>query len=103
MKLYLDDTRQGPWNDFVHDTDDWKNWVICRSVEVAKVILRTGQVEFMSLDHDMGVDGDGNLLPTGYDLLCWLEENVDIPRPKVVVHSSNTVGRQRMEQVIRKL
>lgn len=109
MKLYLDDVRSGPLNDFLYNgiTDDWKDWIICRSVASAKSIVINGEIEFMSLDHDMGTDAEGNYLPTGYDFLCWYEELVEEgvlswPKDGIVIHSSNAVGRIKMEAVIKR-
>lgn len=40
---------------------------------------------------------------TGYDLLCWLEENPQYwPHKEPAVHSANPAGRARMLQVVRK-
>jgi hypothetical protein len=40
---------------------------------------------------------------TGYDFVCWLEENPKYwPKFKPCVHSANPVGRARMQQVVDK-
>lgn len=68
-------------------------------------ILKTGRVEFASLDHDLsematiGQPAAGE--KTGYTVCCWLEENPQFwPRRGVKVHSMNPVGRSKMQAVI---
>lgn len=106
MKLYVDDVRPAP---------DW-TWTVARTVEEAKRHLQTGQVSFVSLDHDMGACedctsqglhiGDMNTPETyymnwckhasdGYQLVMWMIEEGHVP-PLVAVHSMNPVGRARM-------
>lgn len=91
MKLYVDDMRQPP-----------DGWIICRSVRLAKGLLTMGYVNELSLDHDMG---DGK--PTGYDLLCWIEDETankeDFWPPALHVHSANPVGCARMQQAIARI
>ena len=88
-KLYLDDIRL-PQKD---------GFVIARTVaEAQELIIRWGMPEFISFDHDLGVDDMGNLLPDGYDFAKWLvamEMNGEIMMPKnftFEVHSQNPVG-----------
>lgn len=63
--------------------------------------LKRGDVDELSLDHDLGDDKRG----TGYDVLLWIEEEVhrrpafDVPH--ISIHSANPVGRARMEAAIR--
>jgi hypothetical protein len=90
LRLYLDDERVAP-----------EGWEQVKTAEAAIVGLKTGRVEEMSLDYDLGT------VMTGYDVLCWLEVMVFEHRlkpPKVmVVHSANLIGRQRMDAVIRSI
>lgn len=92
MKVYLDDLRTEP--------DGW-----VRTYWPDEVIehLKTGQVEELSLDHDLGDDDRG----TGYDVLAWIEEQVFINNfqpPKVIkVHSANSAARIRMEAAIKSI
>ncbi|WP_445683048.1 cyclic-phosphate processing receiver domain-containing protein [Solibacillus sp. FSL K6-1126] len=37
-------------------------------------LLKTHEVDILSLDHDLGEDLQGNLLPTGYDLVKYICE-----------------------------
>lgn len=111
MKLWLDDIRPAP-----------EGWTHVKTVQDAITFLKTGQVTEASLDHDLGacdeclrgmteaqwlVEAGYKSMPncdhfgTGYNLVCWMEENNVWPS-LIRVHSSNPVGRQRMQQVINK-
>lgn len=84
MKVFLDDERETP-----------EGWV--RAYWPAEVIalLQTGQVEELSLDHDLGDDVRG----TGYDVILWIEEAVALrgfAPPKIAVHSANSSAATRM-------
>jgi hypothetical protein len=62
-----------------------------------------GRDMVLSLDHDLGED-----IPTGYDLLNWLERDIvaDMEfRPQISfrIHSANPVGRENMARVINEL
>ena len=59
------------------------------------------------LDHDLGAierqyTETGREL-TGYDVLCWLEQNPSFLPKKIILVTSNPVGRDRMEKLIKKL
>lgn len=59
------------------------------------MLLQTGQVTELSLDHDLGDDEHG----TGYDVVLWIEEVVALRGfmpPKILVHSANSSARQKM-------
>lgn len=84
VKVYLDDERLTP-----------EGWVRAWWPEEAIVLLQTGEVTDISLDHDLGDDTRG----TGYDVIRWIEEAVALNRftpPNIIVHSANPAGRQRM-------
>ncbi|MEZ8613461.1 cyclic-phosphate processing receiver domain-containing protein [Vibrio sp. 10N.286.52.C3] len=85
MKVYLDDERIAP--------EGWKRvyWP-----EEAIKLLQSGEVEEISLDHDLGDDTHG----TGYDVVVWIEEQVIVNRfqpPKIRIHSANSSARIKME------
>lgn len=87
MKVYLDDTRPTP-----------AGWVGARWPEEVIALLQTGQVDEISLDHDLGDDRR-----TGYDVLLWIEEAVatrGFKPPRIAVHSSNYGARERMELAV---
>lgn len=90
MKVYLDDVRN-PKRDYGDD------WIWVQTYQEAINLLKTGQVEMISLDHDLGTKY------TGYDVAKWIEEQVlqhQIPCPQVYCHSQNPVGKERIDQVI---
>jgi hypothetical protein len=93
-QIWLDDRRPPP-------SRDW-DWV--RTPEEAIDLLRTGEVERLSLDHDLGLDVGGRER-TGYDVLAWLEQEVGtgratFPLPALEVHSANPPAAARMERAI---
>jgi len=85
MRVFLDDKRPAP-----------AGWTLVRWPEEVIALLETGDVEELSLDHDLGDDRHG----TGYDVLTWIEEAVATrgfrPPPIITVHSANLAGRLRM-------
>ena len=97
MTLWLDDVRP-PWkHGFVGA--EW-----CKTAEEAIALLKTGDVDFASLDHDLSEEATlGNPKPgelTGYSVVCWMEENGVWPSRGVRVHSMNPAGKARMLQAI---
>ena len=91
MKVFLDDMRTPP-----------EGWVLVFWPEEAIVLLRTGEVTDLSLDHDLGDDVRG----TGYDVLLWLEEAValtDFKPPGITIHSANPAARLRMDAAVRSI
>lgn len=67
-------------------------------------LLRTGQVTALSLDHDLGDEGDRR---TGYAVLQRLEQEVATagfaPPAVILVHSSNASARHRMDLAVRSI
>lgn len=89
MKLWLDDERPVP--------DE--SWTLASTCEEAIELLKTGKVEEVSLDHDLGAAKE-----TGYQVACFIEEaaargTIPVIR-RMAVHSANPVGRQRMKQAL---
>lgn len=85
MKIYLDDVRNTP-----------PGWVRAYWPREVISLLKHNEVTELSLDHDLGDDKRG----TGYDVLTWIEEQVFLhgmtPPKRMVVHSDNGPGRERM-------
>jgi len=86
MKLWIDDVRPAPQG---------YEWV--KSVNRAKVLIKTKSIEIIDIDHDAG-----NFVLQGGDyikLLDWMEqENInDIP---IHIHSMNSVGKENMRRII---
>lgn len=93
MKLWLDDERPAP-----------EGWHKCETPGEATSLLDfargPGQepVTEVSLDHDLGL-----ARLTGYDVLVWIEHEVyhnNYRPPKMLVHSANSIGAQRMHAAI---
>jgi hypothetical protein len=96
-KLYLDDLRDLP--------DE--SYILARSYEEAVLYVKeNGIPPFISFDHDLGVDEDEKLLPTGFDFAKWLVE-MDMDNiykfPEnfsFYVHSANPVGKANIESYL---
>ena len=91
VKVYLDDERATP-----------EGWTRVYWPEEAIELLRTGMVEVISLDHDLGDDDRG----TGYDVVKWIEEQVvtaGFVPPEMRVHSANVSARTKMELGLRSI
>lgn len=84
MKVYLDDERPTP-----------DGWVGVRTVQECIEKLKTGKVEALSLDHDLGTG-----YAPGYDVLTWMEREVftgDFVPPKYCfIHTANPTAKDRM-------
>lgn len=96
-KLYLDDIR----------TPKDSTFIIARSFDDAiKLVLGCGVPFFISFDHDLGIDDEGNLLPTGYDFAKWLVEmdmdgTIKISKAFCfTVHSQNPVGAMNIDKYL---
>ena len=84
MRVYLDDERVTP-----------DGWIRVYWPEEAIALLESGQVEEISLDHDLGDDEHG----TGYDVVLWIEEAVALrgfKPPRMFVHSANSSAKEKM-------
>ena len=87
MKLWLDDRRTPP--------DESWHWATTPAAAIQ--LLRSGDVELISFDHDLGFEGDVEL--SGYDVLLWIEEAVSVrgfSPPEMRVHSANPPGHERL-------
>lgn len=88
IKVYLDDERDTP-----------EGWVRVYWPDEAIRLLETGEVDAISLDHDLGDDDRG----TGYDVVLWIEEAVALrgfKPPRMVVHSANSSAALKMRSGI---
>ena len=87
MKVWLDDLRAAP--------DE--TWTPVTTPSAAITLLKSGEVELISFDHDLGFEGDTEL--TGYEVLLWIEEAValrGLKPPEMFVHSANPPGHERL-------
>jgi hypothetical protein len=93
MKVWLDDQREAP-----------EGWVRTKTANETIELLKSGRVEVLSLDHDLGEDESAG---TGYDVLLWLEEELRTVGfrllPIMKAHSANSAVRPRMEQAIEQI
>lgn len=100
VKLWLDDRLDDPE---VTDRHTPPGWVGVKTPEEAILLIKTGQVEEMSLDHDLGLTDDR----TGYTVLKWLEEVVIteafVPPRVIKIHTDNGPGRSNMEAALRSI
>ena len=65
--------------------------------------LQEEKWELLLLDHDLAsFDADGKEF-TGYDILCYLEENPQYLPDKILLVTSNPSGRERMQKLIYRL
>ena len=93
IKLWVDDIRPPKYPD----------WIWAKTYDEAIYWLATDCVLEASLDHDLSIQhtlGYKDREKTGYDIVCWMEENNVWPKDGVTVHSMNPSGKFRMEQVI---
>jgi hypothetical protein len=90
MRVWLDDERPMPSDFDIH----------VRTADEAIELLKTGKVTFISLDHDLGDQGQA----TGYKVAKFIEEAAyhnSIPRLRVYFHTMNPVGKANMKAAIR--
>ena len=88
--LFLDDTRQ-PKDIYGSN----RKWELVTTTQEVKDALLAGEVNNLSLDHDLGRDQE-----TGYDLVKWMAENNQWPKGEITVHSANPVGAANMRAMI---
>lgn len=85
-----------------------KNWNV-QVTDVARTFaeginaLKENKIDTLLLDHDLAsFDEEGNEL-TGYKIMLFLEENPEYLPNKILLVTSNPVGRDKMQTVISKL
>lgn len=86
MKVYLDDERETPIG-----------WTRAFTAQEAIFMLKSGKVEEISLDHDLGTED------TGYDVALWIEEAAfsgQLNRIKWNIHSNNPSGASRIRAAL---
>lgn len=84
MNVFLDDEREPP-----------NGFILVRNIYECIEFLRSGEVEILSLDHDLG---DGK--KTGYDLVKYMVEHNIYPSKAVYIHTMNPVGRENMYKTL---
>ncbi len=113
MNVYMDDVRACPF----------PGWTVTRTVEETKRLLETGEVDHLSLDHDMGACdactsaarhiGDQMSPATSFFHWCphyedgtklarWMVETGNWSKRMPMVHSANPEGSKRMRGLFRR-
>jgi hypothetical protein len=90
MKIWLDDKRL--------PLSGYALWATTAQECIDLLIKHEGQIESVSLDHDLG---DVELTGEGNDVVKWLEEAAyyeKYPSVEIIVHTSNTPAATRMLQ-----
>jgi hypothetical protein len=91
MNLWLDDLREMPQGYDIH----------VKTAAEAIRLLGTGDVELISLDHDLGPPEAG----TGYDVAKYILEGAytgKLKRLEVRLHTANPVGRANMASALQR-
>jgi hypothetical protein len=84
--------------------DDMRN-ILCHRIartfdDGVKALKEEGPWTALYLDHDLG---DPDPAKTGYGIMCFLEANPEYLPERIVLVTSNPVGRDNMQVVIDKL
>ena len=93
LRIFLDDFRAAP-----------TGWTLVRWPEEVITLLMAQPVDEISLDHDLGEEGQD--ARTGYDVLPWIEAQVVVNGfvpPIIYAHSSNSSAVERMKAAIEKI
>ena len=112
--LWLDDERKPP-----SLSDSCIPWTWAKTADEAIEYLKTGEVVFASLDHDLADEHyyecskahqEGRPLntsackeKTGMSVINWMEEQSVWPKEGVRVHTLNGLGLDRMLSVVNKI
>jgi len=81
----------------IDDLKTFPNCTICRTYDAGLAALSSESWDLLLLDHDLGEE------KTGYDLLCWLEQNPQFVPKDIQIVSLNGAGRDKMQLVVRNL
>lgn len=101
MKNLLIDDQRTP--EFIEALYGVKPEIVARTFADGINAIKTGNIDCLFLDHDLGCyDEDGKEL-TGYTVMLFLEEHPEYLPKEIVVVSANPVGRQKMRDVIQQL
>lgn len=84
INLYVDDLRKCP-----------EGFIIARTYNEAVSYLEMYSIDILSLDHDLGEDIEGELLPSGYELVKYICEH-GYHANRIYIHTDNPVGRDNM-------
>lgn len=96
MRLWLDDERDPEDPIIQKDFGAKPGMVWTKTAAEAITLLQSGNVEYISFDHDLGLES----AETGYEIAKWIEEQAyynNIARMGWTVHSANPVGVKRIK------
>ncbi len=99
MRVWLDDVRPAPRVDHLTMEDLTWDHIVTTAPEAIELI-ETGEVTFISFDHDLGAPEDG----TGYDVAKYIEAQAaagTIPPIEYALHSANFVGRANIDAAMK--
>jgi hypothetical protein len=97
MKVWLDDDLDKPDMPNRHTPE---GWVGVKTAQEAIDLLKTGEVDEIDLDHDLG---DEILTGNGYDVLLYIEKALvsqGFVPPKINIHTANPSAREKMERAV---
>ena len=109
LNLWLDDVRSVPT--FI---ESGLVWTVAKTADEAIELLRSGNIEFASLDHDLAqehYDANKHSLDfesqefkakTGWDVMTWMTENNVWPKNGVRIHTGNGARRAIMLSLVEK-
>jgi hypothetical protein len=110
VKVWVDDTRDPrKWLPRKYPDDEWSEamfaeWIWVTSAGEAIGLLKTGEVEVLWVDHDLG---DVREMGTGQQVLDWIEEQVaTIPGfvpPECHVLTGNPAEWDEMDRTIQRI
>lgn len=100
-KIFFDDIRTV---DMVYGPGRESEFEVVRNVNDFKALIEErGIPEYISFDHDLGLDEYGNLAEDAYDAVKWMvyEKEYDLREMDFGVHSDNPVGADSIMSLIR--
>lgn len=98
--LLIDDLREV---EFVNNNWNVQVTDVARTFSEGVNALKEGNIDTLLLDHDLACfDEEGNEL-TGYKVMLFLEEHPEYLPKRILLVTSNPVGRGKMQVVIDRL
>ncbi len=97
MRIFLDDEREAPRFNRWGEPISWD--YVCRTADEAEILIRTGKVQYISFDHDLGTE------KTGYDVAKLIEQLAAlhaIPSIDYDIHSGNIVGSANIDRAMKR-
>lgn len=104
LSLYVDDIRNPQTLSGELDSFTWFGgyWTLVRTARQAVALIDTGDVEYISLDHDMGLHQLPGMFILGY-LYGWMLKNEEHQLPVIRIHTANIVQKPKMLEAVKRL